>query len=841
MSITGSEQWMYSSGGEFYPYSIDYSVRLGGSDGRTGRLKRTFSATGNRQTFTMSCWLKRNGRLANDVGIFYASDGSNEGNSTNVINFKEGKLQFRSFNQTARLVTNQLFRDTSAWYHIVAVSDTTNATADDRMRLYVNGEQVTSFQTRNNPSQNLNWGMFNSAVEHGFGAIGKIYTPSSDYYLSECYFVDGQALDPTSFGEFKSGIWIAKEYTGSYGTNGFKLAFQDSGALGDDTSGNGHDFTSSDLAAHDQMLDNPTNNFAVLRNMGTPPASGAGIKEGNLHYTTGSSGSGRSLNRQAISTILPTSGKWYAECRVQSSANQFIGVGPYQVELSSTSDNTRYSYIRPLAADVYTRTGSSETLTSNYGSAGAVGDVFGVYLDLDASTPEVYYSKNGSWGDGSGNFDEATPTTAITLGDSFLTTDNGGNQGVGFIFSSAAGGTSVEGIWNFGQDSTFAGNEASGGNTDANGLGDFFSTVPDGALSLCSANLPTGAIDTAANETPEDYFNTILYTGDGNTGRTVTGVGFQPDFAWIKERSSTSGHILSNAIAGSTKLLTSNTTDAEATDSNKITSFDSDGYTLGSSGAVNQSSQTYVGWNWKANGAGVSNTDGSITSTVSAGATSQQNWFSIVSYTGNGTHGTIGHGLSGLDMLIVKDRSTAENWAVWHSGIPITQYLRLNSTNAAATPSRKRWNDTSPTSTVFSVGDSTDVGDREVNQSGENYIAYCFANAEGLCKAGSYTGNGSTDGTFVFTGHRAAYVMLKRTDSAAGWNIIDAERSPINPNDKRLEAQGSGAEGTNSAYNLDFLSNGFKLRTTNPEWNASGGSYIFISISEQPFKYANAR
>jgi hypothetical protein len=217
------------------------------------------------------------------------------------------------------------------------------------------------------------------------------------------------------------------------------------------------------------------------------------------------------------------------------------------------------------------------------------------------------------------------------------------------------------------------------------------------------------------------------------------------------------------------------------------------------------------------------------------GATSQQNWFSVVSYTGNGTAGaTVGHGLDNIDMAIIKKRTeSGDNWSVYHSDLGVNQVIQLNTTSAAITVSNK-WSGT--TSSVLGLNSASDV-----NKISQDYIAYCFANAENLCRVGKYTGNGSADGVFVYTGHRPKYVMLKRSDSSGGWNIIDAERSPINPNDKRLEAQGSGAESTNTAYNLDFLSNGFKLRTTNVEWNASGGSYIFLSISEQPFAFANAR
>ena len=832
MSITGSEQWMYSAGAAgFYDFPIEQSLRF--EDGDSAYLSRTPATAGNRKTWTYSGWVKR-GNLDVTTTLLAANNDTNS--DTRILIQANGLFSVvkRSAGSTQWIKrTSQVFRDPSAWYHIVVALDTTQATAEDRVKIYINGERVTSWDTNTNPALD-SIPNINNTGPHCIGAR----TSSTDYfdgYMADVNLIDGQALDPTSFGEFKSGIWTPVDTAGlTFGTNGFRLAFADSGAIGDDTSGNTNDWTANNLVASDVVLDSPTNNFAVLRNMGTPPASGAGLQEGNLHYTTGSSGSGRNLNRQAISTILPASGKWYAECRVQSSTNQFIGVGTYQVEILPTANNTRYSYIRPLAADVYTRTGSSETITSNYGSAGAVGDVFGVYLDLDASPPEVYYSKNGSWGDGSGNFDEATPTTAITLGDSFLTTDNGGNQGVGFIFSSAASGTSVEGIWNFGQDSTFAGNEASGGNTDANGLGDFFSTVPDGALSLCSANLPSGAIDTLNDETPEDYFSALTYSGTG-ASNSVTGIGFQPSLTWIKQRTQAYSHELYDAVRGVQKALQSNTTSAESTETQGLTSFDSDGFTVGTRVNVNQSSTNLVSWNWKANGAGVSNTDGSITSTVSVGATSQQNWFSISEYTGTGSSMTWGHGLGVKpDLFIVKKTNSADEWIVYPLGATgnLTQYLKLHTTAGYTSDSVLE----TANSSVLGFGSS---GAR--NGNGDDYICYAFANAEGLCKVGSYTGNGSTDGTFIHTGFRPAFVMWKRTDTTSDWFMMDVKRDIDNPTDHKLEANSSGSEVVNTAYYTDYLSNGFKLRNTNGQLNASGGNYIYLALASQPFKYANAR
>jgi hypothetical protein len=817
---------MYNAGGEFYDHEIDGSLRFNDND--NAYLNWTPASAGNRKTWTWSGWVKR-GNLGTTQQLFQAKSGS----SYVQLGFTTAnKLQILLGSPRRR--TNRLFRDVGAWYNIVAVLDTTNATGDDRLQLWVNGERLTSFDEDTDPTLNADYTV-NSTATHNIGRGDS--THYTDGYLAEVNFIDGQALDPTSFGETKSGIWIPKAYSGSYGTNGFHLEFAGNA---NDSSGNGNNWTANNISSYDYVPDSPTNNFANLMIHNAPAGNSNAFSEGNLRFTPGTGDSARNTNRMAISNMLVSSGKWYAEAYiVDNGSAHFVGVGPKQT-VAYNANNTRYAYIYGSTGQTYVNTNGSE-VASTHGSSYTVGDVIGIYVDMDASTPELYFSKNGQWANGSGSWNQSSPTSSITLGNTFFTESADFSGTFCFQAARATGAVSPTTIWNFGQDSTFAGNEASGGNTDANGLGDFFSTVPDDALALCTANLPSGAIDTLNDETPEDYFNTVLYSGNQTDGHGITGVGFEPSLTWIKERSSTSSHLLVDAVRGATKGLTSNATTAEEnlTTAGEFVSFDSDGFTVDDNNRTNQSSQTYVGWNWKANGAGVSNTDGSITSTVSVGATSQQNWFSIVGYQGNGSAGaTVGHGLGVTpDLLIMRRRSPAEAWPVWvgGAGFSATEYMRLNATTGKDTAT-SLFNSTLPTSSVVTLGNGNFV-----NTNASDYIMYAFANAEGLCKVGSYVGNGSTDGVYVATGHRPAYVMLKRTDSAAGWNIIDAVRSPVNPNDKRLEAQGSGAESTNSAYNLDFLSNGFKLRTTNPEWNASGGSYIFISISEQPFKFANAR
>ena len=325
---------------------------------------------------------------------------------------------------------------------------------------------------------------------------------------------------------------------------------------------------------------------------------------------------------------------------------------------------------------------------------------------------------------------------------------------------------------------------------------------------------------------PTDYFNTKLYTGNASTN-AITGVGFQPDWVWLKNRSSAYHHRLFDSVRGTTKNLSSNRTDAESTESG-LTSFDSDGFTLGSDGGANNNTDNYVSWNWLAGGSASSNSNGSITSSVSANTTAG---FSIVSYTGTGSATTVGHGLgSELACYIIKQRNTTGGWIVYHKGntsSPETDYLRLDKNDT--TVDDAIFNDTAPTSSVFSIGTNAPV-----NTSSGTYITYCFAEKKGYSKFGSYTGNGSTDGTFIYTGFKPAWILVKRTNSTFNWLMYDNKRDELNPNTSTILADDSGAE-YNIGRDIDFLSNGFKTRANYNGINGSGDSYIYMAFAENPF------
>jgi len=326
---------------------------------------------------------------------------------------------------------------------------------------------------------------------------------------------------------------------------------------------------------------------------------------------------------------------------------------------------------------------------------------------------------------------------------------------------------------------------------------------------------------------PSDYFNTKLYTGNGTNANGITGVGFQPDWVWCKQRDGADNHVLSDAVRGGNKQIYSNLTNAETLATIMLQSFNSDGFTLGTDGAVNRNGNTYASWNWKANGAGSANTDGSINSTVSANTTAG---FSIVSWTGSNANATIGHGLGVVPkMIIFKNRAAATSWMVYHVTEGATKFLRLNTTDVVGTGSTP-FNDTAPTSSVFSVGANGDT-----NGSSQAMIAYCFAEKQGYSKFGSYTGNGNADGTFIYTGFKPAFVIIKRTDSAANWRLHDNKRQSYNAQEALLQPSTSDAEISNGGnYDFDMLSNGFKLRNSGSYQNASGGTFIYMAFAEEP-------
>jgi SPRY domain len=775
-------------------YQISRSLRFNSAD--SAYLNRTPASASNQKTWTWSAWTKVSKLDINQYGLFSTRDGTTgnrftiglQSNNTLIIYAITGGVE------EVVLYTTQVFRDPSAWYHIVVALDTTQATASNRVKLYVNGSQVTSFSTATYPTQNINLPI-NQASEHN---IGKYALTGNfvDGYMTEINFVNGQALTPSSFGQTnaQTGVWEPVAYSGSYGTNGFYLNFSDNSnttaaTLGKDYSGNGNNWTPNNFsvsagAGNDSLVDSPTSygtdtgaggtvrgNYATMNPL--QKGSTVNIANGNLDVSNSTSGGAGKI----LGTIGVSSGKWYAEATM-SGGGGMPGIAEFTANTSQYPGGDAQSWGYNNGGDKYYN-GSNAA----YGASFTTNDVIGLALDMDAGSITFY--KNG-----------------VSQGVAYST----GISGKTITFAGRGDTTTTE-SWNFGQRP-------------------FAYTAPSGYKALCTQNLPTPAIGATSTTQAGKYFNPVLFN-KSSFPATIDGVGFQPDLTWWKDRNSgTAPNFLMDTLRGSSSFLSSNSTAAADTQTNMWVT-NSDGWTS-SSGAFTLTNN-YVAWNWKANGAGSSNTAGSITSTVSANTTSG---FSVVTYTGTGSGtATIGHGLGvAPSMIIVKFRNTTSNWSIYHASVGNTK--RLVFTTAAEETGSGYWNNTTPTSTVFTLG-------TDLNQA-YNFVAYCFAPVAGYSAFGSYTGNGSSDGPFVFCGFRPKYVLIKNVSSTNSWWIYDTARSTYNLVTPYLEANTSNAE--NTSYPLgDILSNGFKVRNSVSNVNGSGETMIFAAFAEFPFKYTLAR
>jgi len=582
--------------------------------------------------------------------------------------------------------------------------------------------------------------------------------------------------------------------------------------LGMDRSGNGNNWTVNNINNTDQMLDTPTNNFAVMNPL--RPNCSTAFREGNLYLRDSGSVMG-------VSTILPETGKWYWEVDPQ---DRYAGSPQYGIATENINNETEVGSNLDGVKIVAYSGGNDISLHGTGTLHGSTGPwpsdhIWGFALDNDNG--KLWISRDGDWTHvlSGGNPSTATNPTASGLPTGYPVFGNIGSDSTTYNAYIRV---------NFGADGTFFGNQTSGGYSDDNGYGDFKYEPPSGFLALCTKNLPEPDVK------PQEHFNTVLYTGNGSSN-TISNVGFQPDFNWIKCRSTGYNHVLNDVLRGSNDLF-ADTTNAEA--DYESVALQSTGFHLEGTSRVNANTDTYVAWNWKANGSGSSNTNGTITSTVSA---NQDAGFSIVSYTGNQTAGaTVGHGLSKApEMIITKSRAGTTGWLVGHNGLPDWSYGLALNTTAATWSENPLWNSTAPDATKFTLGSDT------FGNSSNTRIAYCFHSVDGFSKVGSYTGNDNADGTFVYTGFRVAFLLLKNTATAGeGFVIINNKSDPNNVTGTYLEVYGSSAEqgtaGTTFSRSIDFLSNGFKLRGNSTEVN-DGETMVYYAIAETPQKYANAR
>jgi len=807
----GSSQWMYNAGSD---YQIENSLRFDAAS--TSMLALTPGQDGNMKTFTVSVWVKISSL---DPGVIFLTGFVGDGSTTRdtmAIN-NEGHLEVIGYSGgvTSRHKSTALLRDYSAWYHILVAIDTENATANDRVKLYVNGSRITDLATNTNPSEDYEYVGFNNAVPHRIGRDkGNDY---ADGYMTEYNFIDGLALTPSYFGETSDyGEWKPKKYAGSYGTNGFYLDFKSSGVgtassstVGADRSGNDSHWTSTNLAATDQVLDSPTNNFPTFSRLrGRAPT----MFVNNLLTET----STNTVTRSVDTNFEPPSGAWYVEVLIKvDGANS--GQNATHVGVANDTFVTGDEFKGHSNGVSYCMDGQKglDNSVSDYGATYASGDVIGIAYDTDNDNI-TFYKNNAAQPQLTTGFDISNGRVVVATNSSTAT---GQRYGV-----------------NFGQDSTFAGEKTAGGNSDANGVGDFLYAVPSGYLALCTKNLPEPTV------VPTDYFNTVLYTGDGSA-QDITTVGFQPDWVWIKNREATDANQIFDSVRGVTKTLDSGSTVAETVNDDTLTHFLSNGFTTGDDVTTNTDGEGYVAWNWKAGTSVSGNSSGSGDDVAYTGSVNTDAGFSIIKYGGNNTAGhQIPHHLGVVpDMIWIKNLTT-QSWNCFfpNTSLGATKGLQLDNGGPQGTVSHL--NNTMPSTSVVTLGTGAGTNTKDGNDDPQPYVMYSFKSIPGYSKMHIYKGNGNADGTFVNCGFRPAYVIMKVTGlSDERWMVYDNKRDAHNFVSTRLLADDDNAETSGSGQSLDFLSNGFKIRANQASINSAGYFYVYMALAENPFKYANAR
>ena len=813
---------------------IERSLRFDRSD--EAYLEATLGNS-NLNKWTLSIWVKKpvNGEhqailASGDSGVY------------TMVNFgNSDRLKFTNWHSANKgvYITTRKFRDTSAWYHIVAIWDSGNSTAGDRMRLYVNGVRETEFDQSDNPDQNQNSiinGNTQGGSDWGEGKhrIGRFsnYTDYTGCYYAEANFVDGQAYDPSYFGftESQTNIWMPKRYEETYGTNGFYLNFSTLGetatTMGLDRSGNNHNFTPTNLEISDFTLDTPSNNFATLNPLSTSVNT---LSQGNL-YSTGGGASWRPVS----SNMVMSSGRWYWELYIDTvSSYQIHGIRP---QIRDDGDvNHENDYYPGTYSDEWGYDGrgylhNSASPDTSWGNSYAAGDILGFALDMDAGTLNIY--KNGS--------STGSQITGISASHS-----PSGSRG-DYLVCLCVYGSTGQAIINFGQEGTFAGHKSSQNNTDINGIGNFYYTPPTGFKALCSANLRG---DSSYIIEPQKHFDILTYTGTGSSN-SLTDLEFSPDLIWVKRRNGdgTNHHLWVNSVRGGSKSLSTNLQSAENTNANRDMTFLANGIRWNSdTGNANASGGTYVAWCWK--GGGSSNTyniDGTGYGTASAAgldggtidpdgaSVNTEAGFSIITYTGNGTTGsTVAHGLGKKPAwVVIKTTSNTDNWMVYHQGnnnfsSPEDFYLEMNA-NGGDIDSVIMFNDTAPTTSLMSF-----QNDHSNNGPSKTYVAYCWAEIPGYSKFGTYRGNSSSsNGSYIHLGFRPALIIIKKYSGSDSWQMHYSAVSTYNPKVAALYPSSDDAE-TTSGRIVDFLSNGFKHYNADGNSNEDGHDYVYMAFAER--------
>ena len=819
----------YGTNGYYMPWKKNdrYSVYFDGSTSTGITTPDHSDFTFGTNNFTVEAWIYSHEDQGNTRYIVCQgpADGSTAASSVAFLIDANNKLRsyitysggYLDLISSTAIVANK-------WYHTALVRNSNTFT------LYLDGTSVASTTS----SITVN----DSSSKMAVGVAGEYTTAHQfDGWISNVRIVNGTAVYTSNFTPSTSPLTAI--------TNTKLLCCQDATATTDnsgtsktltltaantytqqmapftydwyqDQSGQDNHYQPDNLTVNDVMLDSPTNNFCTMNPLIVTGGDGITFKQGALQPVSGGAFA------KSLSTFAPDSGKWYCEYHVDATTSNFGGVGATtlndlsQSHIGYSTGETHWVLNHSTASYQTVYKDNVATGASSLGNV-AVGDIVG--LSLDADNGKIYFRKNNS---------VIGTSTGYAITSDTMT---GVYWFVAYLRSQGAYGY---GTFNFGQNGTFCGQKIAQGNTDGNGIGNFYYSPPSSYLALCAKNLPTATI-----KKPTEHFSTKLYTGDASD-KTISGLEFAPDFLWVKNRSDAYHHAIVDRVRGANKLLSTSQTAGEYTTTAQVESFTSDGFTIGDNSDanhyVNLNADNYAAWCWKAGGTGSANTDGTINTTSTSVNTTAG--ISISTYTGTGSNATVGHGLGvAPSVIIAKCRSASQSWMVQTIG-DATDYMNLETTGASS-DWHGIWNDTAATSSVFSIGSGDGV-----NKSGETYVAYCFADVSGFSKSGWYRGNSNAVGPMIYTGFTPAWIMIKmRSIAISGggdWLIRDIARDTGNPSNSAVYANLYAAESTTSMH-VDILSNGFKIRSNHDDHNDQTETLWWMAFASTPFKYANAR
>ena len=790
--------------GRFVPFTDNATIAKSCmfDDDTNNFLSRTPSSNGSGTTLTLSVWVKRN--ILGYRDILY--NGNIVSNSEHVYFDSSDRLHYYEVTSGSRkwnIITNMTFEDTSKWYHIHVVRDTTDSTAGDRIRFYVDGTRITSFNTATYPTLNQTGYWNQTTYQHSVGSSGSASYIRGIGYLAEMNMIDGTVYEPSTFGmtDTSTGRWIPKSFSSlSYGTNGFRFEFANSAGqtIGDDTSGNGNDFSVTNLDPHNIGNDTPTSNYAKM-SVNYHAGATNNVREGGRRMQPASGSDDGTFFDIKLKT-----GKWYVEFYAHSAdaVAQYIYNGISDFEKYVTDGvqelgRRTHSYAFDPANGRYFAEGSG--VVTGLSPKITQGDIGGIAVDFDNN--KIFFSINGTY------INSANPANG-TGGLAFAPAHDtlSGYYMLGQSNGTGSSGYNNDVSWNVGDNPTFNGTLAVGAAANTDGFGSTFKyTPPDGFKGLSFDNQPDE--------------------------------GVKPDLVWIKNRDATDSHQWYDSSRGPLLDLQTDSTNTESTTVDGLQRFIKGGCQIEDDVSINTKGEKYVAWNWVANGGTeTANADGSGASLASTHQVNETAGFSIVKYSGSGTGssvaGTVAHGLSQTpNMIIIKSRTAGNNWIVYHHKIsdPSDKILYLNDTNAETD-----WpymGDTDPTNKVFTIS-----SDLETGRASNDYMAYCWYEVPGYSRFGTYKGNANADGPFIYLGFKPRFMMIKEALNSNYWAVFDTERKDFNPNTLRLAPNYNYAEDDHASYNpMDFLSNGIKMRGTDTTTNRSGGTYVYAAWAEHPF------